>query len=277
MQKKTIIVDKIDKVANILTQQGFSYNYALKLLRNKDVKVDGARMKENLTVFPGCEITVFFETEKQEKGYEIVYEDANVYVLNKKAGVEVEGENGLTKRLPNARAVHRLDRNTEGLMILAKNMESETVLVKAFKNRTIEKRYLAEVVGSTAFTGEIYTAYLMKNAETAMVKIYDKPMKGVEKIETAFKTLSSNPASSLVDCRLLTGKTHQLRAHLAYLGHPIIGDGKYGKNSDNKKFKQKKQQLFCYYLELNGLTGNLEYLNGRTFKLKPYWLNKEIN
>ena len=87
-------------------------------------------------------------------------------------------------------------------------------------------------------------------------------------IETIFKTLKSTNSSSLVEAELITGKTHQIRAHLAYLGHAIIGDGKYGKNEDNKKFKQRYQNLTCYFLKLGGLSGEFAYLNGRVFELK---------
>ena len=101
--------------------------------------------------------------------------------------------------------------------------------------------------------------------------MFKNAKKGLIEIKTGFKTLKSTPTSSLVECDLLTGKTHQIRAHLAYLGHAIIGDGKYGKNEDNKKFKKKSQQLYCYYIKLNGLKSPLEYLNGREFKKLPSW------
>ena len=272
MEKLSFINDRQDKLANILCKRGFSYNYVCKLLRNKDVKVDDIRIKDNLMIEQGSQITVFYEASALSQGYEIVFEDDNVIVLDKKTGIEVEGVDGLEGKIAGSMAVHRLDRNTEGLMIMAKNRIAKDILLEAFKNHKITKKYLAEVVGSTAFNGETYKAYLGKDSENSQVRIFANAGKGREEIKTAFKTLKSNPTSSIVECDLLTGKTHQIRAHLAYLGHAIIGDGKYGKNIDNKKFKKKTQQLFCCYLKLNGLNNQLEYLNGKIFQKNPDWL-----
>jgi len=268
MEKKTFIAQRNDKLANLITAYGFSYNYAGKMIRNKDVKVDGVRVKENINVFAGSEITFFYEEIAKSAKCKIIFEDDNVVVADKMSGVEVEGEDGLEGALK-AFAVHRLDRNTEGLIILAKNKGAETSLLKAFKGHYVEKRYLAEVVGATNFKGEVYKGYLVKDKESAFVKVQSTPCKGAQEIATGFKTLKSNPSSSIVECKLLTGKTHQLRAHLKHLGHPIIGDGKYGKNEDNKKFKQKHQKLYCYYLKFEKLDEPIKYLENKTFINKP--------
>lgn len=265
MEKLTFENDKQDKILNILGKRGFSYNYACKLLRNKDVKIDDVRIKDNILIEKGSKIDVFYDKNAQNSLFNIIFEDDNIIVLDKKTGIEVEGKDGLEGKIKGAIAVHRLDRNTEGLMIMAKNKESERILLKAFKNHSITKKYLAEVVGPTSFNGQVYTAYLEKSTEKSLVKIFNNAGKGREEIKTAFKTIKSNPSSSIVECNLLTGKTHQIRAHLAFLGHAIIGDGKYGKNEDNKKFKKKTQQLYCNYIKLDGLDGILSYLNGKEF------------
>lgn len=268
MEKKIFIADRTDRVANLIVAQGFSYNYVGKLLRNKDVRINGERIKDNIVISEGCEVTIFYDDKAQKERYSVVYEDDNVIVVDKKSGLEVEGQDGL-EGLTKSIAVHRLDRNTEGLVILAKNRISEQALLEAFKKHEVEKRYLAEVVGKTSFKGGIYKAYLVKDSKTAFVKVTDNKVKGSEEIATSFKTIKSSPTSSLVECKLITGKTHQLRAHLKFLGHPIIGDGKYGKNEDNKKFKQKHQKLHCFYLKFTKLNAPLQYLEGKEFKSEP--------
>ena len=201
---------------------------------------------------------------------EKVYEDENILVINKSAGIEVEGERSLCSIL-NCLAVHRLDRNTTGLTILAKNPSSQKELNSAIKEHLITKKYLAEVVGPTSFKNYLMKAYLEKDEKTSMVKIFEKPTKKSVEIKTIFNTLKSNPSSSIVECTLMTGKTHQIRASLAYLNHAIIGDGKYGKNEDNKKFKEKTQKLHCFYLKFDNLKNNLKYLNKREFMVLPNW------
>ena len=270
MKKIEIKVKKDDKLSNILLNYGFSYNNINKLLRNKDIRIDNQKTGQDEFVFEGQILTIFSKNLPKEK-FEIVFEDDNIYVINKLSGIEVEGEEGLEGKLENAIAVHRLDRNTEGLLVMAKNKEAEQILLKAIKMQSFEKRYLAEVVGSVNFQEKKYTAYLLKDSKNSVVKIYDNFVQGSTKIETIFKTLKKGNQSSIVEAKLVTGKTHQIRAHLAYLGHAIIGDGKYGKNEDNKKFKEKTQKLHCYFLKLNGLEGKLEYLNGKTFKKLPVW------
>lgn len=275
MLKKEFKVKKKDKLLNVIVSEGFSYNHACKLLRNKDVKVDGIRYRDNIDVMPEMVITVFYEDEKAiTEKFSIVYQDENILIVNKGVGIEVEGRDGLEGRIKGSIAVHRLDRNTAGLLVMAKNKDAEQELIDAIKNHAITKKYLAEVVGATAFKGEKYKAYLEKDAKTSLVYVSEKASKRAKEIETIFKTIKSNPSSSIVECTLVTGRTHQIRAHLAYLGHPIIGDGKYGKNSDNKKFKEKVQKLFCCQLKLNGFKNNLKYLNNQTFNTTPNWLKK---
>lgn len=271
MEKKVFTARKNDKLANLLTGEGFSYNNACKMIRNKDVKVDGERVKDNIDVVFGSQITVFYSENSLEKKFETIYEDENIAILNKKAGIEVEGEQGLASQTGYL-AVHRLDRNTSGLIVMAKNQIAKEVLLAAFKERNVEKKYLAEVVGKTNFDGKVQKAFLFKDNKTSFSKISDKKLKNSVEIASAFKTIKASPVSSIVECTLITGKTHQLRAHLAFLGHAIIGDGKYGKNEDNKKFKERWQKLHCYHIKFDHLKSPLEYLNGKTFEKTPDWL-----
>ena len=270
MEKITFTATKKDKLLNVLTAKGFSYAYASKLLRNKDVRVDDVKIKENILVEPDNEITVFYDKELQTPEIERVYEDDNILIVNKPSGIEVEGENSLCSNLK-ALAVHRLDRNTTGLTILAKNKPSQEELFDAFKNHKVEKKYLTEVVGPTNFKNYLMKAYLEKDEKLSLVRVFDKPTKKSVEVKTIFNTIKSNPSSSVIECTLITGKTHQIRASLAHLNHPIIGDGKYGKNENNKKFKEKTQKLHCFYIKFDKLTGNLKYLNNMEFVKNPKW------
>ncbi len=266
-----LISNKNDKLFNILSNQGFSFNAINKLLRKKDIIVNGQRIKENLDIYIQDEIIIFFDPSmKNEKKIDIVYEDENILIVNKPIGIEVEGENGLSNILK-AIPVHRLDRNTTGLIIFAKNEESKEILFKSFKEHKIEKKYLAEVIGNTNFKNTIFNANLVKDSKNSIVKIYKNNVKNSVRISTIFNTIKSSPSSSIVECTLITGKTHQIRASLAYLGHAIIGDGKYGKNEDNKKFKTFTQKLHCYYLKINEKQNILSYLNEKTFIVYPDW------
>lgn len=270
MHKIEIKVKSDDKISNILLNNGFSYNNINKLLRNKDIRIDERKTNIDEIVYAGQKIAVFTQTLPNQK-FEIVYEDENIFVINKFSGIEVEGEDGLEGKISGSIAVHRLDRNTEGLLVMAKNKTAEKILSDAIKKQSFEKKYLAEVVSNTNFSGEKFCAYLLKNSKDSSVKIFKTFVQGAVKIETKFKTIKNGKETSIVEATLITGKTHQIRAHLAFLGHAIVGDGKYGKNEDNKKFKEKTQKLFCYFLKLNGLYGELEYLNQKTFKILPKW------
>lgn len=269
MNKKEVIVEKSKNLVALLQDFGFSFADTNKMLRNKDVKVDGKATKENVVLDVGAKVTFFFSDDMFQKKYDTIYENDDVLVVYKRAGIETAGENGLEKVIPNAVAVHRLDRNTEGLVVFAKNSDAEQKLLSAFKKREIHKFYVAEVVGDFDVKDKVFCAYLLKDNQQSLVKIFDKKVNGAVKIETKVNTIKHSKESSLVEIELLTGKTHQIRAHLAFLGHPIIGDGKYGKNADNKKFGMTRQKLACFRL----CFGNVEMkgLNNKIFTKKPKW------
>ena len=158
---------------------------------------------------------------------------------------------------------------------LAKNFEAKQELEKIFKQKQIQKKYICEVLGDTNFKGEIFSAHLFKDSKKAIVKIYDKEVKGSQQILTKFKTIKHGQRTSIVECELLTGKTHQIRAHLAYLGHAILGDEKYGNKNENKLLKENKQKLFCYYLKFLNVSGILSYLKNKEFKILPDWFKRD--
>lgn len=166
---------------------------------------------------------------------------------------------------------HRLDRNTTGLVLFAKDEVSLEILLDKFKHHEIEKHYLAKVYGIPTKKQDILTAYLFKDAKKSLVYISDVPKKGYEKIITSYKVVEEKQKenTSILDVNLHTGKTHQIRAHLAHIGYPILGDGKYGNNEINKKFGYKTQQLCSYSItfRFKADSGILNYLNNREIKL----------
>lgn len=274
MEKKEIIIARDSTLIEELSTLGYNYVNIKKLFKNKDIKLNGQRVREDCPLFQGDNLTIYYTPDQiQQTEIEILFEDDNVLVINKPSGIETEGNGGLSDKLK-AIAVHRLDRNTSGVMIFAKDQESKRILENAIKNRLITKKYYAEVVGSTNYKYFTYNAFLLKDTKNSQVKIFDKAIKNALPISTTFNTIKSNPSSSLIECTLHTGRTHQIRASLAYLGHPIIGDGKYGKNQDNKKFKESRQRLHSHSLTLNGLTNKLSYLNGKRFTKDPIWIKK---
>ena len=204
-----------------------------------------------------------------------VYEDDNILIIDKPAEIEVTGSNSITSILKKQYAYiepcHRLDRNTTGLLIFAKSKDALDILLQKFKNREIEKHYKAMVYGIPNIKSQTLEAYLFKDNKKALVYISDTPQKGYVKIVTSYKVLEKNIEKNycILDIQLHTGKTHQIRAHLAHIGYPIIGDGKYGINKINKQFGYKTQQLCSSYIKFNFKTDAkiLNYLSNKDVSL----------
>lgn len=260
--------------------ENLSNNLFYATLRKKDIKVNGKRINQNITVHENDEIQVYIDDKllNYEPKLEIVYEDENILVVNKPVNIEVTGSKSLTevihKKFTNCGYLpmpcHRLDRNTKGLILYAKNEQSLNILLEKFKNHEIEKHYTALVYGVPKKKSEKLIAYLFKDSKKSQVYISDTPQKGYSKIITSYILLKKyDNNTSLLDVQIETGKTHQIRAHLAHIGLPIIGDGKYGINSINKKFNKKYQELTSAVLKFNFKTDNkiLNYLNQKEIKL----------
>lgn len=259
-----------------------------KLLRKKDIRINGKRVNENVTVMAGDEIQIYLPDKPVLKSvsFPVVYEDDNIFIVNKPAGISVtEEENSLTKVLKQnfsyLEPCHRLDRNTSGLVLFAKNSESLAILLDKFKSHEIEKHYVCIAVGLFPKKEDCLTAYLFKDAKKSTVYILDTPKKGYVRIVTGYRVLkqAKEKSLSLLDIHLQTGRTHQIRAHLAHIGHPILGDGKYGIGEVNRKWKQKAQALCAYRLQFVFSTpsGKLDYLNGKKIQLPfPTYFNEII-
>lgn len=288
---QSLIVEKKynEKKLNIFLFEHFtnlSSSTFYKALRKKDIRVNNIRVTENVNIHTGDEIKVFITDNLLFKTFspDIVYEDNNILIMNKPTELEVVGDDSLTSKLKaslysnttNAylEPCHRLDRNTTGLVLFAKNDEAKQIILEKFKNQEIEKHYLAYVYGIPKNKKETLNAFLFKDNKKSMVYISDEPHKGYVPITTSYLVLETDKSKniSLLDVTLHTGKTHQIRAHLAHIGYPILGDGKYGINQVNKQFNFKYQQLQSYILKFNFSTnsGILDYLNGKCIKLNNH-------
>ena len=285
MMKEIIISKKYHekKLNKVILEELSNINYPTfcKLLRKKDIKINGKRINKDVLVYENDKIEIYLPKELEETKIDLdkVYEDDNILVINKPAKIEVTGSNSLTeiinKQYTNCefkpQPCHRIDRNTTGLVLFAKNKEALEILLEKFKNHEIEKHYLALVYGIPNKQEERLEAYLFKDNKKAQVYINDTFKKGYQKIITKYTVLEKRKDNTaLLDVEIETGKTHQIRAHLAHIGYPIIGDGKYGKNEINKQFGKKYQMLCSYKLKFNfqSESGILTYLNGKEIELK---------
>ena len=249
-----------------------------KTLRKKDFRVNDNRISENIILHTGDKIKVFINDELLENRIYIptIFEDNNILVIDKPVNIEVVGENSVTsileKKYSYIKPCHRLDRNTTGLVLFAKNEESLNILLDKFKNHEIEKHYRATVYGISKVKKARLEAFLFKDSKKSLVYISDEPKKGYQKIITSYEVINEDKKQniSVLDVKLETGRTHQIRAHLSHIGLPIIGDGKYGKNEINKKFNKKTQLLESYSLKFNfsSPSGILSYLNDKVIQIK---------
>ncbi len=286
-----------------------------KSIRLKKIKVNRKRAENNQILAEGdivqCFLSdEFFEKKTDERSFanitphlDIIYEDENIMLLNKRPGVSVhEDEEGSTNTLithiqaylynkgeydPNRELCfapalcNRIDRNTGGIVIAAKSAEALRVMNEKIKKREIDKFYLAAIHGIPKKDSDTLRGYLLKDEKTKTVKVYDKdPPRGAKEIITKYKVIAKSEGTSLVEVELLTGRTHQIRAHMAHIGHPLIGDGKYGINRTDRAKGYKYQALYSYRLRFNFSSEEktvLDYLNGHEFKIskKDIYFTKE--
>lgn len=268
-----------------------------KEIRKKNIKVNKKRTDPSALLKQGDVIAFYLKDDvleekvkhydftKASKQLDIIYEDENILLINKKVGMlchpngseyvdtliasvkrylyekgewQPESNTTFTPSLAN-----RIDRNTGGIVIAAKNAEALRVLNEKIKNRDIEKYYLAVVHGKMDKETDTLTAYLSKDTVKNKVTVYDSEKENAKKIVTKYTVLEYKNGKSLLEIDLKTGRTHQIRAHMAHIGHPLLNDGKYGKEQG-----RYRQALYSYKLVFNmNDTGTLAYLNGRAFEI----------
>ena len=277
---------------------------AQKYIRIKRIKCNGVRAERDQRLQSGDVLQLyindeFFDKPREDNAYltvavpklTVVYEDENILLVDKRPGLAVHPHDGAeygrtlidhiqaylyqkrewSPRGENAFApalCNRIDRNTGGIVIAAKNAETLRIINQKIKDREMDKRYLAIVEGTPKPQKGSLKGYLFKDAKKNRVFITNTPQTGAKSCQTNYQVLASRQGLSLVECELITGRTHQIRAQFSHAGHPLLGDGKYGKL--NKNFDRSYQALYSYKLTFQFSTdgGILSYLDGRTFQVE---------
>ena len=276
---------------------------AQKYIRIKRIKRNNAKTERDCRLEAGDVLQLyindeFFEKPREDNAFltvaapkiNIVYEDEHIILVDKRPGQAVHPHDGAEygrtlidhiqaylyqKREWRPREEHsftpalcnRIDRNTGGIVIAAKTAEALRVLNQKIKDREMDKRYLAIVEGKLKHQEGSLKGYLFKDAKKNRVFVTDTPQSGAKSCQTNYKVLTFRDGLSLVECELITGRTHQIRAQFAHAGHPLLGDGKYGKL--DKRFDRNYQALYSYKLTFQFTTdaGSLSYLNGKSFRV----------
>ena len=263
------------KLGKYLSQRlpGLQFSSFRRMLSDGRIAVNGKRVKKEVFINPGDEIKIFSEDGIPSFKSERLYEDDDVMIAVKPRGTEtrlfaklVSAESG-AEYIP----VHRLDTNTRGILIFAKNEKAFEDAVSLFRSSSIEKYYVALLGGVIEKEG-VFNAFLKKNSEKGSVEISDAPQKGFVPIKTGIRPIGIRDGElTYAEIRLYTGKTHQIRAHAAHLGHPVVGDTKYGDFDLNRLMRAKRQYLTAYKLVFGNIPkGNrLSRLGGKKFEITP--------
>lgn len=283
-----------------------------KYIRTKRIKINGKRGEISTRLNVGDVVSAYINDEffvevKPKYSFltapaavDVVYEDENILLVDKKQGVLVhpdknEYTNTLIDRIQHylykkgeydpanensfaPALANRIDRNTGGIVIAAKNAESLRILCDKIKYREMDKRYLAVIHGVPKKKSDTLEGFLEKNENKNQVYLKTNKTDAAKTIKTKYRVLESKNNLSLVEIELLTGRTHQIRAHMASIGHPLLGEGKYNKSKDDRKMGFDKQALYSYSLKFDFKTdgGILNYLNGKRFTVDRVWFAEEL-
>jgi len=296
---RTIIVENCKKeninIVNYIsnTFPSLSKNMIFKALRNKDLKVNGKRISSNIVIQDSDKLDIYIDDiylYNLPKKIDYIYQDENIVIAFKPQGVLSNNETNVKTEptfedlvkndFKTARLCHRLDRNTSGLLIFTLNDLAYEAILNGFKNGNIEKEYIA-YVSNYKFNKkhEILEKYILKDSKTGYAKVYDTNIKNSQKIITEYTVIHINKDMdyAILAVKIPTGKTHQIRAQLKQISHPIIGDSKYGNNLINKKFNIYKQLLCAYkYTFSFNEKSYLNYLNNKTIQLDKSLYTKDI-
>ena len=283
-----------------------------KYIRTKRIKVNSKRAEISTRLCEGDVVSAYINDEfftevkpkydflAASKNIDIVYEDNNILLANKKQGLLVHPDKNEYGDTLIARIQHylydkgeydpscensfrpalanRIDRNTGGIVIAAKNAEALRILCDKIKCREIDKRYLTVVHGTPKQKSATLEGFLEKNEDKNKVYLLKNKTENARTIKTKYTVLQSENNLSLLEIELITGRTHQIRAHMSSIGHPLLGDGKYGKLKNDKKLGFNKQALYSYKLTFDFTTdaGILNYLNGKTFTVNEVWFADQL-
>ncbi len=257
-----------------------------KVFRLKDVKVNGIRVPKDYTLQSDDFVEVYLTDDLlfgKHTDVSCIYEDDNILVAFKPARIASCNQSHnytdsdiyfekmvMDKFGDNIKICHRLDTNTEGLVIFSKNNLAHTEILNSFKEHLTEKKYIAFAYGKFSKVSDKLKAYLLKDNSSSIVKVFNTPVKHGEEIITEYTVLDYlKPYNvSILEVKLHTGKTHQIRAHLSFVGHPIIGDPKYSTNEINEKYNLAYQALVAYSYKFNfDKNSMLHYLNSKSLQL----------
>ncbi len=255
--------------------------YALReAFQKRDVKVNGQRVGLDAKVIPGAEVKIYTrDLETRLPAVDVIYEDENILVVFKPAGISCEsdakGGKTLTQLVHNQKPelicepllCHRLDNPTEGLILLAKSEDVQMEMQEAFRKHQVHKEYTCVVLGMPEPQHAVLEHFLIKDAKRARVQVITRENADAKRIITEYTVLQKGERS-ILNIRLHTGRTHQIRAHMAFIGHPLLGDDQYGDREANKHYKVRRLMLCSTKLTFS-VEGRMCYLNGRTFTCKP--------
>ena len=274
MEKIEFVAKENNMLFDLILSERPTLNFSMlkTILRKKDVKLNGKKVLDDIEVKKGDIVTLYLPNKKEKK-IDIVFEDKNIIIANKPQGMEVTKkdkaflDSDCLEEVLSATACHRLDKNTEGLVVLAKNKTAEKILLEAFKNHDIKKKYLAIVFGKINKNGQKLSNFLQKNDN--FVKILDKKEENSQTAKMSYVVKKQQDELFEIEVSLETGRTHQIRAQLAYYGIFVLGDEKYGGKIINKKYHKSKQLLCAKEIVFENLPTPLDYLNNKKFCITP--------